>query len=104
MAHFFKCNAKGTRFFAVVEEGAKFGFGGTGQDVAHNVAHDVDGAVGGVGIGVPGGLVGQIEITRGAGTGFDNGKVGGVAFDGQHHVAGGETDDGVRIQDAWRNS
>ena len=45
MAHFFEGDTEWAGFFTVVEEGAEFGFGGTGENFAHDLAKNVDGAV-----------------------------------------------------------
>ncbi len=44
--HFVKRDAEGTRVFAIVKEGADFGLGSARQNFAHDMAQDVDGAVG----------------------------------------------------------
>jgi hypothetical protein len=50
--HFGKHDAEGTRFFAVVEDGAKFNFGSARKNFAHDVAQqDVRGTVGLEGVG-----------------------------------------------------
>jgi hypothetical protein len=38
VSHFFKSNAQRASFLAIVEQGSKFGFCGTGKDFAHDVA------------------------------------------------------------------
>ncbi len=74
MSHLFKCDTEGTRLFAIVKMGTKFGFGGAGEDFAHDVvAQYVEGTVGfesGVGLGR---CVGQIKITGSTGACFDDG-------------------------------
>ena len=100
MAHFFKGNTEGTRIFAVVEKGAEFGFGGTGQDLAHNVAEDVDGSIGLERTGGRGRLAGGEKISGGARSSFCIREIRRVALDGEEHVAGGETDGGNEVRGA----
>lgn len=45
MAKFFKRSADDGGFLGRVEEGADFGFGCRGQDIFHDVAMDLDGAI-----------------------------------------------------------
>jgi hypothetical protein len=47
MAKFFEGDPQWACFFAIVEEGGEFSFSGTGENFAHDLAKDVDGAVGG---------------------------------------------------------
>ena len=52
MAKFFKNGANGDGGFAVVEEGADFGFSRGRHDIFQCIAHDVDGSIGhGCGLG-----------------------------------------------------
>ena len=46
VAEFFECNAVRASRLGVVEEATKFGFSGTGHDIAHDVAENVDGSIG----------------------------------------------------------
>lgn len=52
----------------------------TGEDFAHNVTQDVDGAVRFEGLGGFGLPVSQVKIPSGTGAGFDDGKERGVAL------------------------
>ena len=82
MAHFFEGNAEGTCFLAIMEQGAEFGFGSAGQDFTHDVAENMDGAVGLVGAVGLGGLAGQEKVAGSARASFDDGEIRGVAFNG----------------------
>jgi hypothetical protein len=64
----------------IVEEGGHFGFSGGSQDIAHEVAHNVDGPVEGwldTGLGV----VTKVVEASSTGACFGFGKVGGIAVD-----------------------
>ncbi len=61
------------------------------------MAQDVDSTIGFEGISGMFGGISEKEETGGAGSCFDHGQVGGIAFDGKDHVAGGEAHGGVRI-------
>jgi hypothetical protein len=43
---FFKADVKRTGLFSVVEDGGKFSFCGAGEDSFHDLAMDLDGAIG----------------------------------------------------------
>ena len=48
MTEFLQADSDRAGFFAiVVEKSSEFGFGGAGQDFAHDLAQDVDGSIGG---------------------------------------------------------
>ena len=107
VAHFEQCGAEHGGVFGIVEECAKFGFGGGGHDGVDDGAVDVDGAVDGWrdGVGIwSGGCVGgegaEEEIAAGTGAGLGFGEVGCVAVDVEDHVAGMVADGGVRMSGA----
>ena len=97
MPHFFEGNAQRASIFAIVEQCNKFGFGGTRQDVAHDMTGDVDGAVGLEGVNRLGGHGGQVKTTGGVQASFNNRQMGGVAFDRKEHAADREAHSGVGI-------
>ena len=45
VSEFFEGDSEWACFTTIVEEGSKFSFSGTGKHFAHDVAHDMDGAV-----------------------------------------------------------
>ena len=47
MTEFLQADSDRAGFFAVVEKSSEFGFGGAGQDFAHDLAQDIDGSIGG---------------------------------------------------------
>ena len=88
MTKFFKRDAQRTGFFSIVEEGTEFGFSSTGEYFPHDLAENVDSTVcfeRGSGAGR---LVREEEETGGARSSFGDGQIGGVALDGEEHVAG----------------
>ena len=56
------------------------------------MAENLNGTVGFQCVGRIGASICQIEIPCSTGTPFDNGQIGGVAFDGENHAAGSEMD------------
>lgn len=78
-----------------MEKGSEFGLGGAGDDFAHDLAEDIDGAVRrGKGVGWRRRIVWgvwastEVVVASGAGSSFGRGEVGGVAVDVETHVAG----------------
>ena len=45
VAEFFKADTDWASFLAIVIRGTEFGFSGTGQDFAHDLARDIDGTI-----------------------------------------------------------
>jgi hypothetical protein len=104
MAEFFEADANGAGFFAIVEEGSEFSFGGTGEYFAHDLAKDIDGT-----IRRRRGIIRirwevwvrrprtEVLITCGTGPSLGSSEVGGVAFDPEDHVAADEPNSGIGI-------
>ena len=107
MTKFFETHADRACFFAVVEEGSKLSFGGTGNDFAQDLAEDVDGTVGGWwgavrrrGFGGVMGTTAEEVVSGGARASLGCSKVGGIALDVEDHVAGVEADRSVGMRSA----
>jgi hypothetical protein len=89
-----------------VKKGCELSFGCTGNNFAEeNLTEDFDGAVRrwrwgfrswGFG-GIISRLRAEVQITGGARASFGSGQVGSVALDVQDHVAGSESNSGVRM-------
>ena len=102
MAHLGEGGAEPGTIFGIIEEGAKFSFGGGGHNSLDDGAVDVDGAVerwrSRVGIGWSSWIFGkgaEEEDATGTGTCFAFREVRGVTVDVEHHPAGGVADRGI---------
>ncbi len=80
-----------------MKQSSKFGFGSTRENLAHNVAQDVDSTVGFELGGGSGRGIGEIKVTGGARVGLDDGQIGRIAFDGKYHVTGGEAEGSIGV-------
>ena len=102
MAHLGEGGAEPGTIFGIIEEGAKFSFGGGGHNSLDDGAVDVNGAVerwrSRVGIGWGSRIFGEgaeEEDATGTGTGFGLREVRGVTVDMENHPAGGVADRGI---------
>ena len=95
VTHFLKSDAERTGVFAIMKEGTQFGLGGAGENFAHDMTKDVNGAVG-VEVGnAIGTVLSEKEITGGARAGFGDRQVRRITLDGEEHIACSESDGGV---------
>jgi hypothetical protein len=98
VAHFFEAGADGTSILEVVEEGTQFRFGGTGEDLVHGVAEDVDWSIqwwwreGWIR-----GTVAQVVVASGSGAGISFREVGGIAVNVEDHVTGMVADGSIGV-------
>jgi len=101
MAQFHQGNANGTDILGIEEQCTKFSFSSAGNNLAHDLAKDMDRAVvGGWGSGIRGGgewTRAQERIASSAGMTFGCSEVGGIAVGPEHHVTCMKTDGGVRV-------
>ena len=94
--------ADGDGFLYIDIGGADFGFGGRSHDVGHGFVHGVKGSI------EPwassgrlcriGRTVAEKIMATGASAGTGCGKVRGVPVDVYNHVAGGVSNDGIRVE------
>ena len=97
VSEFFEGDSEWACFTTIVEEGSKFSFSGTGKHFAHDVAHDMDGAVVGrswvSGVWRFGGVLGvaaEVVIAGCTGASLGGGEIGGITVNMEDHVAGVE--------------
>ena len=97
MAEFFKAGANGASIFTIKKSGTEFGFSGAGDDLAHNVAKNVNGTIGTRAWSVAGrfavGEFSEAEETGCARAGLGFGEAGRVAVDGKTHAAAAVSED-----------